>query len=127
MRIPCDLDGLDALGESWIEIVAKEDAPVRSGTLRRLRQALRWADSALRAERRPRGLAPEFGDEDWAAISATGWENCGRCWEAAGDHQRASQAFENARAPGASTQAHRQKRLGFLADEQRFLAETFGR
>lgn len=113
LQIP---DGLDGLGDIWIEIVADEERPVRGGTLREMRQALRWADSALRAQRRPRGLAPQVSNEGWGAMSAAGWETCGRYWEFAGDGERAAQAASNA-----AMQPHP------LADEPGFLAETLGR
>ena len=52
---------LDELPESWIEVVQDKLCPVRSAKGHRIRRALRWADTALRAERAPAGLAPQLG------------------------------------------------------------------
>ena len=71
---------LDELPESWIEVVQDKHWPVRSAKGHRIRRALRWADTALRAERTPAGLAPQSTHEDWAALAATAWERCRRDW-----------------------------------------------
>lgn len=80
---------LDELQEGWIEVVQDKMWPVRSAMAYRIRRALRWADSALRAERGPAGLAPHSAREDWTALAAVAWERCRRDWEAAGDGDRA--------------------------------------
>jgi hypothetical protein len=116
LQIPADRDKTGAFHELWIEIVADEERPVRGKTLREVRHALRWADSALRAQRRPHGLAPQVTTESWEAMSAAGWRTCGRYWEFAGDCKRARQAARKAAA-----------KTGALADEPGFLAETLGR
>ena len=83
---------LDELPESWIEVVQDKLWPVRSAKGHRIRRALRWADTALRAERAPAGLAPQLAHEDWAALAAAAWDRCRRDWEAAGDAVRATLA-----------------------------------
>jgi hypothetical protein len=80
---------LDELHETWIEVVDGESRPVRSARGHRTRRALRWADTALRAERRPAGLAPRSTDDDWAALAAVAWERCRHDWECVGDADRA--------------------------------------
>jgi hypothetical protein len=116
LQLPCRPAGLGASAELWIELVSDVERPVRSAALRETRQALRWADSALRARRRPRGLAPQVSSEGWEAMSAACWETCARYWVFAGDTERASQAARNA-----ATQP------GTLLDEPGFLSETLGR
>jgi hypothetical protein len=91
--------GLPELGRAWLDVVADDDVPVRGTTVRTIRQALRWADAALRAERRPLGLAPGFGDERWAGLAGESWQQCRRYWESAGDHERARQVGEPHRPP----------------------------
>jgi hypothetical protein len=80
---------LHELHETWVEVVEGELRPVRSARGHRIRRALRWADTALRAERRPAGIAPRSTDDDWAALAAVAWERCRRDWEYAGDVDRA--------------------------------------
>ncbi len=80
---------LDELQETWIDVVQDKMWPVRSARGYRIRRALRWADSALRAERGPAGLAPHSAHEDWTALAAAAWERCRRDWEAADDGARA--------------------------------------
>jgi hypothetical protein len=86
------------LPETWIEVVEDSARPVRSSKAHRIQRALRWADAALRAERAPRGLAPQAGGEDWAALAAAAWERCGRDWAAAGDLSRAA-GVQSSRTP----------------------------
>ena len=74
---------------AWVEVVDDEHRPVRSERSRRLRRAMRWADAAVRAQQRPRGLAPGFTGKDWAALAATAWRHCQYNWERAGDTNRA--------------------------------------
>ena len=54
---------LDEVQDGWIEVVADKHWPVRSAKGHRIRRALRWADTALRAERAPAGLAPHSARE----------------------------------------------------------------
>jgi hypothetical protein len=79
----------DDLHETWVEVVEGERRPVRSARGHRTRRALRWADAALRAERRPAGLAPRSTEGDWTALAAAAWERCQQDWECAGDADRA--------------------------------------
>lgn len=103
-------------GDLWIEIVTEEDRPVRGQTVRDIHQALRWADSALRARRHPVGLALRLSSGGWDATAAAGWQACRRCWESAGDGERARQAAAYAATPpGAQT------------GDPEFLAEALGR
>jgi hypothetical protein len=87
------------LSRAWLEVVAADDAPVRGMTLRTVRLALRWADAALRAERRPHGLAPGLGQDRWARLADQSWEQCRHFWESAGDHERALQLKDPDRSP----------------------------
>ena len=80
---------LDELHDTWVEVVEGEHRPVRSARGHQIRRALRWADAALRAGRRPAGLAPWSTGDDWAALAAVAWERCRRDWECAGDADRA--------------------------------------
>jgi hypothetical protein len=86
------------LGETWIEVVEADEPSVASAKAHWIGRAVRWADTALRAERAPVGLAPQSTRQDWAALAALGWERCRRDWEAAGDHGRA-EAVLAARTP----------------------------
>ena len=87
LRLPSPLEELD---EVWIEVVEGPHHPVRSAKAHLIRRALRWADTALRAERAPAGLAPQSTAEDWTALSAIAWQQCRRDWAAAGDSTRAT-------------------------------------
>jgi len=87
LRLPWPLDELD---EAWIEVVEGMGRPVRSAQARLIRRALRWADTALRADRAPAGLAPQASAADWAALAALAREQCRQDWAAAGDSGRAS-------------------------------------
>ena len=80
---------LDELAETWIEVVDDEHRVVHSERLHRIRRALRWADAALRAERRPAGLEALAAGQDWRALAASAWEHCRFDWQAAGDADRA--------------------------------------
>ena len=125
---------IDELKETWVEVVDDEQRPVRSERLRRMRRALRWADAALRAEQRPRGLAPQFTGQDWTALAAMAWERCSYDWEDTGDTDR---AFLAARRLASLTHAARVPEApsawtADLADrpplqEPAFLAEAIGR
>ena len=85
---------LDEIQDGWMEVVADQHWPVRSAKGHRIRRALRWADTALRAERASAGLAPHSTPKDWAALAATAWEHCRRDWEAAGDACNAALAIQ---------------------------------
>jgi hypothetical protein len=85
---------LDELPESWIEVVDDRYRPVLSAKGHRIRRALRWADTALRAERAPAGLDPRATSTDWARLAVTAWEHCRRDWAAAGDAHRARLAAQ---------------------------------
>jgi hypothetical protein len=85
---------LNEVQDGWIEVVADQHWPVRSAKGHRIRRALRWADTALRAERAPAGLAPHSAPKDWAALAAAAWEHCGRDWEAVGDGCKAALAIQ---------------------------------
>ena len=80
--------------DGWIEVVTDQHWPVRSAKGHRIRRALRWADTALRAERGPAGLAPHSVYEDWTARAAAAWEYCRRDWEAADDACNAALATQ---------------------------------
>jgi hypothetical protein len=125
---------LSELKETWLEVVDDERRPVRSGALRRLHRALRWADLALRAARRPAGLAPGFGAQDWAATALTGWEHARRNWEFIGDAERAYLAAAHAGVVLPRPRPHRTPsawaaELAGLpaASENGYLAEALGR
>lgn len=115
---------LDEVAEGWIEVVPDERWFVRSAKGRRIRRALRWADAALRAERRPAGLAPAAAPEDWARLAAAAWEQSRADWEAAADPRRASLATRR------QAQADAAARACLPADPPpgpAYLAETLGR
>jgi hypothetical protein len=112
---------LNELPESWIEVVQDKLWPVRSAKGHRIRRALRWADTALRAERAPAGLAPQSTHEDWGALAAAAWEWCRRDWEAVGDADRAALAARRQAAVGPRTCAP-QPSIG-----PAYLAEVLGR
>ena len=105
---PLCLDGLRARawlpapagpGTLWVEVVDDERRPVPGTRLRRMRRALRWADTALRAASRPAGLDPGRTDEQWARLAALAWDRCRADWAAAGDAGRAAAAARLARHP----------------------------
>jgi len=83
---------LAELEETWIEVVPDKLHPVRSARAYRSGRALRWADAALRAERAPRGIAPQSTADDWAVLAAAAWDRCRGDWAAAGDRRRAELA-----------------------------------
>ena len=125
---------IDELKETWVEVVDDAQRPVRSEQLRRMRRALRWADAALRAEQRPRGLAPQFSGQDWAALVATCWERCRYDWEDTGDTDRAFLAARRlaalspaARAPEPSSAWAADLAARAPLQEPAFLAEAIGR
>jgi hypothetical protein len=123
----------DELSEAWVEVVDDEHRPVQGMRLRRMRRALRWADTALRSEQCPRGLAPQFATADWSALAFRAWERCRADWQAAGDTDRAFLCA--VRLAVAGSQAHRPEApsrwAAELADrprlrERAFLAEALG-
>lgn len=81
---------LDALGETWLEVLEGPPRPVGGRKAHLIRRALRWADAALRAERAPVGLSPRSPSQDWAALATLAWEQCRRDWAAADDPGRAA-------------------------------------
>jgi hypothetical protein len=85
---------LDEVQDGWIEVVSDRQWPVRSAIGHHIRRALRWADTALRAERAPAGLAPHSTPKDWAALAAAAWEHCRRDWEAGGNGCNAALAAQ---------------------------------
>lgn len=92
LRLPAE-PGVVAGGSApCVEVVSDERRPVHGAQLRRMRQALRWADAALRAESRPNGLAPELSDPQWIHLAGLAWDRCCADWEAAGDPRRAGLA-----------------------------------
>ena len=96
-RVTAKLDlghPLDEGQDAWIEVVQDKRWPVRSAKGHRIRRALRWADTALRAERAPAGLAAHSTPKDWAALAAAAWDHCRRDWEAAADPCNAALAAE---------------------------------
>jgi hypothetical protein len=107
--------------DGWIEVVTDPHWPVRSATGRRVRRALRWADTALRAERAPTGLAPHSAPKDWAGLAAVAWERCGRDWEAAGDACNAALAIRRQAASDSEPCAPQ------LPGDPAYLAEVLGR
>jgi hypothetical protein len=125
---------IDELKGTWVEVVDDEQRPVRSEQLRLMRRALRWADAALRAEQRPRGLAPHLTGQDWAALAATAWERCRYDWDDTGDTDRAFLAAGRLAAlnPEASAPEAPSAWAADLAgspplQEPAFLAEAIGR
>jgi hypothetical protein len=84
---------LEELSGTWIEVTEAGERSVASARAHWIRQALRWADAALRAERAPAGLVPRSTRADWAALAALSWERCGRAWAAAADQDRAAAAL----------------------------------
>jgi hypothetical protein len=81
--------------ESWAEVVDDADRPVHSGQLHRIRRAMRWADAALRAGRRPQ--IPGLGERD--GLASLAWKRCASDWLAARDTVRARQATAHAANP----------------------------
>jgi hypothetical protein len=91
LELPFPLDGVQ---DGWIEVVMDKHWPVRSANGHGIRRALLWADTALRAERAPAGLAPHSTPKDWAALATAAWEHCRRDWEAVGDACHAALAVQ---------------------------------
>jgi hypothetical protein len=125
---------IDELKQGWVEVVDDNYRPVWSEHLRRLRQAQRWADAALRAEQRPRGLAPQLTGEDWASLAALAWERCSHDWEDTGDPERALLAKRRHAVVDATTRALEQSStlaaditVRPLPQGPAFLAEAVGR
>ena len=77
------------LSGTWVEVVDDEHRVVHSERLHRIRRALRWADAALRAERRPSGLESLTAGQDWMSLAAAAWERCRLDWQATGDTDHA--------------------------------------
>jgi hypothetical protein len=83
--VKAELDERVPPGAAWVEIVDDESRPVLSAQLRHIRRAMRWADAALIAARRPPGL----DDAQWARLAVSAWERCASDWSAGGDADRA--------------------------------------
>jgi hypothetical protein len=113
--------------EAWVEIVDDESRPVHSGKLRHIRRAMRWADTALCANRQTFRLA----DAEWVKVAAVAWGRCAEEWAAAGDRDRAYVAAvrEAAMYPGVAARSEPRspwaKELASrpLVSEEPFLAE----
>jgi hypothetical protein len=124
---------LNELDETWIEVVEGDRRPVLSAQWHRIRRAVRWADAALRAERRPPGVAPRASGQDWAALATAAWDRCRRDWEAAGDADRAFLAAQRAAShdpracpPEAPSAAAARVATLTPLPEPSYLAELFG-
>jgi len=76
-----------------LEVVADRDRPVQSRALRHARRALRLANAALRAERRPHALHPGWDETGWSQHARNLWMRAGEQWSAADDTARAALAF----------------------------------
>jgi hypothetical protein len=83
---------LEEWPESWVEVAGNKRQPVRSARGHWARCARRWADTALRAERAPRGIDSCAAPEDWAALAIAAWDRCRQDWTKAGDPLRARMA-----------------------------------
>jgi hypothetical protein len=83
--VRAELPRLDTGTEAWVEVVDDANRPVLSGRLHRIRRAMRWADAALSAARRPAWLS----DAEQASLATQAWERCAQDWSAAGDADRA--------------------------------------
>jgi hypothetical protein len=83
-------------GGAWVEVADDPCRPVFSAQLRHIRRAMRWADAALLAGRRPPGPA----EADWDRLAGQAWGRCAQDWSAAQDFDRAFLAAERARAAG---------------------------
>jgi len=79
-----------------LEVVAGPDEPVGSTRMASRRRALRFADAALRAQRHPSALHPEWDEARWSELAATFWQQSAAAWRDAGDQTLASQADERA-------------------------------
>ncbi len=115
--------------EAWVEVAGTSYRPVRGRQLRYIRRAMRWADAALLAGRRPPGLTRA----EWDRLACGAWERCADDWSAAGDADRAYLAAEYARALGSSIQMAEPSSVWAKDAERRpplweapFLAETVG-
>jgi hypothetical protein len=83
-------------GGAWVEVAGEPGRPVLSAQLRHIRRAMRWADAALLAARRPPGPA----GTEWDRLAGRAWERCAQDWSAARDFDRAFLAAERASALG---------------------------
>ena len=114
---------------AWVEVVDEPDRPVFSAQLRYMRRAMRWADAALLAGRRPPGQTRA----EWDGLARRAWERCAADWSAARDADRAYLAAEYARALGSGIQMAEPSSV-WVKDAVRrpplweapFLAETVG-
>jgi hypothetical protein len=114
---------------AWVEVAGEASHPVISGQLRHIRQAMRWADAALVAGRRP----PGPGDAQWPRLAGLAWKRCAEYWYAAQDPDRAYLAAARAATtrPDVAIPAPRSAWAKELAgrpslEEAPFLAEIAG-
>jgi hypothetical protein len=115
-------------GGAWVEVVEDPERWVISAQLRYMRRAMRWADTALCAGRRPPGLSKA----EWDRVAGRAWERCAKDWSAARDPDRAYLAAERAATFGVDIElvtppSDWAKDLAgrFALNEAPFLAETF--
>jgi hypothetical protein len=116
-------------GGAWVEMTEGPGRPVFSAQLRHMRRAMRWADAALCAGRRPPGPA----DAEWDRLAGQAWTRCAEDWLAARDYDRAYLAAGRAAGLGVDIAVARPpsdwaKDLAgrFALQEAPFLAETIG-
>jgi hypothetical protein len=115
-EVPLPSPGYEPDG-AWIEIVSGDVVPVHTRKYRLGKRALRWGDAALRAEQRPRGLAPRFSGRDWLAFAAAAWQGCRDDWDAAGDSALASLAAQRLAAIDADAPLARRRRAASIAED----------
>jgi hypothetical protein len=95
-RVSADIPTQAPPSGAWVEVAREPGLPVFGAQLRRIRRAMRWADAALLAGRRP----PGRGAAEWDLLARGAWERCAQDWSAASDADRAYLAAERARALG---------------------------
>jgi hypothetical protein len=96
LRVTAELSGHKPCRGAWVEVADDPGRPVLSAQLRRMRRAMRWADAALCAGRRPPGLTAA----EWDRLAGQAWKHCAEDWSAARDYDRAYLAAERAAAFG---------------------------
>lgn len=90
--VVADIPHQGRLDRFWLEVADDPGRPVLSAQLRHMRRAMRWADAALCAGRRPPGL-PEA---ERTRLAGEAWARCSQDWLAARDYDRAYLAAERA-------------------------------
>jgi hypothetical protein len=128
-RVVAEIPHQGPFGGAWVEVADAAERPVLSAQLRHVRRAMRWADAALCAGRRPPGQ-PEA---EWDRLAGPAWARCAQDWLAARDYDRAYLAAERAAGFGvdvevATPPSDWAKDLTgrFALQEAPFLAETMG-